>query len=63
MGENEEKSPDSSHPALVDGTPSREHSSLLFTGAGKTTREAETRVKIVKAGLYAVQVFYSFFIM
>jgi hypothetical protein len=47
----------------VDGTASREHSSLLFTGAGKTTREAETRVKVVKAALYAVQVFYSFFIM
>ena len=46
----------------VEGGNNNERSSLLL-GAGKSAREAETRVKIVKAALYAVQVFYSFFIM
>ena len=43
----------------VDG--GNERSSWLW--AGKNAREAETRVKMGKAALYAVQVFYSFFIM
>ena len=39
----------------------QERSSLLWSG--KTARKTETKVKLIKAALYAVQVFYSFFIM
>ncbi|KAL9020964.1 MAG: hypothetical protein Q9185_001791 [Variospora sp. 1 TL-2023] len=39
----------------------RERNSLLW--AGKSAGEAEKKQKIVKAAFYAVQVFYSFFIM
>ncbi|KAL8835270.1 MAG: hypothetical protein Q9176_007030 [Flavoplaca citrina] len=39
----------------------REHSSLLRSG--KNVGDAEKKQKIVKGALYAVQVFYSFFIM
>ena len=38
-----------------------EHSSLLWSGKG--AGEHEKRARFVKAGFYAVQVFYSFFIM
>jgi len=31
--------------------------------SGRTAQEVEQRSKIVKGALYAVQVFYSFFIM
>ena len=45
-----------------DGLPSTESSSLL--GTGKESRDAVARKgTIIKALLYAVQVFYSFFIM
>ena len=40
---------------------SHEQSSLLW--AGKGAGEREKRVRFVKAAFYAVQVFYSFFIM
>ncbi len=40
---------------------SGESSSLLWSG--KNVGQAERRGKVVKAGFYAVQVFYSFFIM
>lgn len=43
----------------IDGGHGR--SSLLWSG--KNAQQAETKVKLVKAALYAVQVFYSFFIM
>lgn len=39
----------------------RERRSLLW--AGKSAGQAEKKQKLVKAALYAVQVFYSFFIM
>ncbi|KAL8989376.1 MAG: hypothetical protein Q9177_001717, partial [Variospora cf. flavescens] len=39
----------------------RERNSLLW--AGKSAGEAEKKQKIIKAAFYAVQVFYSFFIM
>ncbi len=39
----------------------RERSSYLW--AGKNVGEAEKKQKLLKALLYAVQVFYSFFIM
>ncbi|KAL8714874.1 MAG: hypothetical protein Q9220_001387 [cf. Caloplaca sp. 1 TL-2023] len=39
----------------------RERSSLLW--AGKSAGEAQKKQKIIKAAFYAVQVFYSFFIM
>ena len=55
-------------PAMSDGLslPSQgegdqERSSLLWSG--KSARETETKVKLIKAVFYAVQVFYSFFIM
>jgi copper transporter 1 len=38
-----------------------ERSSLLWSGKGR--RDAEMKVKLVKGMLYAVQVYYSFFIM
>ncbi|KAL8781193.1 MAG: hypothetical protein Q9203_001036 [Teloschistes exilis] len=40
----------------------RERSSLLWA-TGKSLGEVEKRQKLVKAAFYAVQVFYSFFIM
>lgn len=40
-----------------------EQSSLLRWSIGKSKGEAESRSKIIKALFYAVQVFYSFFIM
>ena len=40
----------------------REESSSFFSLAGKP-RQTERRMKTIKASLYAVQVFYSFFIM
>ncbi|KAL8796729.1 MAG: hypothetical protein Q9195_001119 [Heterodermia aff. obscurata] len=46
-------------PSQGDGD--QERSSLLWSG--KSARETETKVKFIKAALYAVQVFYSFFIM
>lgn len=45
--------------AEEDGT--GESSSLLWSG--RNAVEAERQGRVVKAGLYAVQVFYSFFIM
>lgn len=39
----------------------QERSSLLWSG--KDVGQREKKVRLVKAGLYAVQVFYSFFIM
>ena len=47
-------------PRCKDGTD--ESSSLLYPGRS-TGRVSERQTKIVKAVLYAVQVFYSFFIM
>ena len=38
-----------------------ERSSLLWSGKG--AGQQEKKVKVVKAAFYAVQVFYSFFIM
>ena len=38
-----------------------ERSSLLWSGKGQG--QQEKKVRLVKAALYAVQVFYSFFIM
>jgi hypothetical protein len=43
------------------GSEVNEQSSLLYPG--RNVRESERNAKIVKAFLYAVQVFYSFFIM
>ncbi|KAL8666656.1 MAG: hypothetical protein Q9202_001194 [Teloschistes flavicans] len=40
----------------------RERSSLLWA-TGKSLGEVEKRQKLVKAAFYAIQVFYSFFIM
>ena len=45
----------------VDGDD--EPSSRKWTFAGKLMEQSEQKTKTVKAGLYAVQVFYSFFIM
>lgn len=39
----------------------RERGSLLWSG--KDAGQREKRIRLVKAALYAVQVFYSFFIM
>lgn len=44
-----------------DDDDGRERSSLLWSG--KDVGQHEKKVRLVKAGLYAVQVFYSFFIM
>ncbi|KAL8823016.1 MAG: hypothetical protein Q9191_006263 [Dirinaria sp. TL-2023a] len=46
----------------IDGGNSNDRSSSLLW-SGKNAQQAETKVKLVKAALYAVQVFYSFFIM
>lgn len=40
-----------------------EQSSLLPLTAGNTAEAEEKKGKIVKAALYGIQVFYSFFIM
>ncbi|RMY38497.1 hypothetical protein D0865_13080 [Hortaea werneckii] len=40
-----------------------EQSSLLWMTAGNTAEAEEKKGKIVKAALYGIQVFYSFFIM
>ena len=53
---------DEAKPALLNqGDGDQERSSLLWSG--KSARETETKVKLIKAAFYAVQVFYSFFIM
>ncbi|KAI4137516.1 MAG: hypothetical protein L6R39_007237 [Caloplaca ligustica] len=52
---------DMNHLPEADDDDVRERSSLLWSG--KSAGEAEKKQKLVKAGLYAVQVFYSFFIM
>lgn len=59
VGENGNMSARLSLPSQGDGE--QEHSSLLWSG--KSAREAGSKVKLIKAALYAVQVFYSFFIM
>ncbi len=46
---------------LFEDDDGHERSSLLWSG--KSLGQAETKVKCVKAALYASQVFYSFFIM
>lgn len=40
-----------------------EQSSLLRWSTGRTRGQAEGRTRLIKALFYAVQVFYSFFIM
>lgn len=45
----------------IPNTTSDESSSLLWPG--RSARGVERRSKLVKAALYAIQVFYSFFIM
>ena len=40
-----------------------EHSSLLAVAGGRRKETVEREGRIVKASFYAVQVFYSFFIM
>lgn len=40
-----------------------EQSSLLWMTAGNAAEAEEKKGKIVKAALYGIQVFYSFFIM
>ncbi|KAI4186887.1 MAG: hypothetical protein L6R41_003165 [Letrouitia leprolyta] len=49
------------HILQVDDDDARERRSLLWSG--KSTGEAEKKQKLIKAALYAVQVFYSFFII
>lgn len=44
-----------------DGDDGQERSSLLWSGKG--AGQQEKKVRLVKAALYALQVFYSFFIM
>ncbi|KAJ4990255.1 ctr copper transporter family protein [Stagonosporopsis vannaccii] len=46
-----------------DVLPADESSSLLHSGRNAGGSNAEQQAKLVKAALYAVQVFYSFFIM
>lgn len=48
--------------AREDVLPANESSSLLHSGRNAGSN-AEQQAKLVKAALYAVQVFYSFFIM
>ncbi|KAK7725075.1 copper transpport protein [Botryosphaeria dothidea] len=66
--------PDPRYPSDSDDNPTHNHvdesSSLLGTTAGSSGRAVvawsareEKRVKVIRAALYAVQVFYSFFIM
>ncbi|KAF2146605.1 uncharacterized protein K452DRAFT_304555 [Aplosporella prunicola CBS 121167] len=47
----------------IPSSDEHESSSLLSSGRGNWTARDEKRAKTVKAALYAVQVFYSFFIM
>jgi len=51
--------PSSSVPTATDG---QESSSLLWS-TGQSAQQVEQRSKVVKAAFYALQVFYSFFIM
>lgn len=66
--------PDPRYPSDFDDNATHNHvdesSSLLGTTAGSSGRAVvawsareEKRVKVIRAALYAVQVFYSFFIM
>ncbi|PSK60711.1 Copper transport protein CTR2 [Elsinoe australis] len=48
-------------PALSSPSPDTDRRSLLRPG--RATAEEEQKTKIIKAAFYAVQVFYSFFIM